>query len=73
MVASNTGDFSGEEIALLVVNGAAAFTSYEGRYFNFSNPNTYSYYRLNMTGKAGSFGVSYEYIITEMYFNKRLN
>lgn len=71
--ASNTGEFSGEETTLLTVNGGFEYTEYQGKYFNFSNPNSYSYYRVNMTGKQGAFGTAYEYIILEMYLNKRMN
>lgn len=71
---SNVGTFTGEETTVLTIDNAGAYDEYLlGKIFNFTNNNSYSYYRLNITDKDGAFGVSNEYIMSKMELNKILD
>lgn len=68
---SNTGAFSGEQALLLTVSGST-YSSGVYNEWTFSNDNSYLYYRINITGKEGSFGVSEEYNLVEMQMMQEL-
>jgi hypothetical protein len=53
LVASNTGDFSGEETTLHSVAGEAAWSTSEVRTYTFTNTTAYRYFRLNITANQG--------------------
>jgi hypothetical protein len=52
--ASNTGDFSGEEVVLVTVNDNMLWTQNETRTWEFVNDNYYYYYRMDCTANGGS-------------------
>jgi hypothetical protein len=56
--ASNTGNFSGEEVILDIRNNETGWSASQVRTYNFVNNNKYRYYRFYITANNGNSGLA---------------